>query len=495
MVDVVLVADTDGEDLDRRGGRRDSGTGAGEAPDEGVPEPGGPGRPARLTAQQSALGGLFRRHPRTTVWGTVLLLVVVGTATVVDARRESLRREHWAHLDTVALPLDDAVRELWRVERDDERVILLERDLYLTASASDILHAVDADSGRPRWATALPGAATAQTAPACVAPDTDLPVLVCWSGTTGGRADLVVLGTGDGLERARWPLEADPIVLVADGSDVVLAVPTADRGTEVSRVDPLTGDLRWTHHVPPGAPGADDDVDLGFTPGFFARVEDGALFAVGELDLAILLSTGELLPWAMEQAQVTTNVERLADDGWVTGPGIPTGEPGQAFDSDGSLRFVFDGTPLELDVDDGSRPDVLLVRSWPDLMALDARTGAVQWTVRGACGEGNPVIRLEGSLVCALEAGGEGVVSRIDIATGRDVWSRRTGQAAGMSVVTDGDRVVVLGGGGGRQAARSYALADGTPGWESFVPADVRTLFVEDRRLYGAGDGVVVRLG
>ena len=457
----------------------------------------GPGeQDGRGHADQDRSGAvvLGARHRRGAVLGVVLVLGAIAIGVVTADQHQAVRRERWAHLPSVALPVDEPVRELWRVRTGSTTGRLLDHDLYLAVGRDGVLRATDAATGAQRWSAALPGSGT-PTTERCVAPKSEPPTVVCSAQGPGDGADLVVLDAASGQEVARHPLPAPPSVLVADTSAVVLAFPTAGRGASVRSIDPVSGVVRWEHRVSPPPDGASDAFDLDLAPGIFWRVTDGALFAVGDLDLAVLLSTGRVLPWAQEMARVTTNVEGLVGGAWATGPGIPTGEVGRVLEAYGSLRFTFDGAPLDLLVDDGSEPDVLLVRSWPRLTALDARTGAVRWTVGGPCGEGRPVMRLAGSLICALESDGEGVVTRFDIATGDEVWRRGVGPAARISLATDGDRVIVPGAGEGRHDVQSYAWSDGESGWTSSLPDDVQTLFVADRRLYGSGDRVIVRLG
>lgn len=476
MVDVVLESDADAD---------------AEGPSRHLAR--GPAR--RLAAGVRAIAQGGGRHPRASALGLVLVLAAVGTAVVADEQQQADRRNRWSELGSVALPTDVPPRELWRVRTEGTSALLLDHGLYVATGTDDVVRALDADTGEQRWAAALPGAATQTTAPPCVAPETEPATVVCRVDAAGEASDLVVLAALDGQEVARHSLPSPPAVLVAAGAHVVLAVQAAGGGSDIRSIDPLSGQVLWDHHAPPQPAGPSNAAELGFVPRLFWRVTDGALFGIGEVDVAVELTSGQVLPWAQEITPGTANLDALLGGGWAIGPGIPTGEAGHVFEEDGSVRFTFDGSPLELPVDDRSEPGILLVRSWPELVALDARTGDVRWIVRGSCGEGNVVARLEGSLVCGLEQGGEGVLARIDVATGEEVWRRRLGPANGMSFATDGERILVLGAGDGRRELRSFAWSDGTPGWSSFPPEEVRILSVEDRRLYGSGDGLIIRLG
>lgn len=162
----------------------------------------------------------------------------------------------------------------------------------------------------------------------------------------------------------------------------------------------------------------------------------------------------------------------------------------RATEADGSVRFEVAGVLAEPVTNDGSGPELLLVRSGGVLQGLDSTTGVARWTYPVGL---TPVARLRGVVV----ATGVGVVAVIDLADGREAWQAPVdGVWAAQSVVTDGF-VVVAGSvdAAGRQIV-GRDLLTGDELWRTPAPEGVVSLAaLSDGTLLAMSPGSLVALG
>ena len=121
----------------------------------------------------------------------------------------------------------------------------------------------------------------------------------------------------------------------------------------------------------------------------------------------------------------------------------------------------------------------MLVLQGDGLRGLDVATGEIAWsTASGATA--TTLLVMDGML--AYLAGGRLVVC--DLRTGEVAWSAE--DVRGQSLVTDGERLVVLTYGPGRDVT-AFDLHDGRTAWVVDTPTGIETLSVVDHRLFGAG--------
>ena len=353
-----------------------------------------------------------------------------------------------------------------------------------------------------------------------------------WAGEAGAW-DVVAVDARTGAEAWRAHLvDAAPDGAVRDVSCTADADPattlacTAVTGVgdwrgwaaQLLRVDLADGAVTPLRDLPPGAS---------------AVVVDGAVVlvepAVGSLVVtATDLGTGAALPWRLELP------DPVADDGtrpwvevvdghvWVAGgrstwslagaTGVLEGSGtslfaargGRVVDAPGSSasRVLADGqgvrtegTPETVYPDDGSEPDLLLLRRYDGtsptgfLRAVDAVTGVTAWERPLAVDVGSGLVVLDG-VVYGAEGG---TVWAVDLATGADRWTSAGGRGVGAPLLSDG-RALLRGERDpedGTPLLVAYGLGDGRRLWETPLPEGVEALRSDGGILRGWGEDSV----
>lgn len=267
------------------------------------------------------------------------------------------------------------------------------------------------------------------------------------------------------------------------GDMVVLAEsrPAAAGGSgtvTVTATDLASGDPRWRAEVPgafPAGAGA---------PG--VRWADGHVVVHGPVSV-----------WALdpEDGRVQASgldLQVLRDGRVVDAPGSTVT---RLFGPDGEPGATLDGTPVHVDPDDGSVPDLLVLRQYDGaaggtLRGVDAATGAELWQVALDRDPVTSLVLLDGVLYVADGP----TVRALDAATGEQRWASTGQPDGGEPLLSDGvsllrsERDMAT----GDQVLAAYALGDGDRAWATPLPEEAGGLLVRGGRLYGqVTDGLV----
>ncbi|RYV52200.1 PQQ-binding-like beta-propeller repeat protein [Pengzhenrongella frigida] len=487
LQDVVLVDDGDGDDQ------------GGDSP---------------VAESDGADAGRARRFVRRWRWpvaGVVVLALV--SAGVVASRRDAARLADLAGVPGILAPLDGRVRELWTTADfpfptiSDLGGVLVGATYDMVAFADPQVRGVEARTGEELWSMPLggqPGGSRCVPAAGPVAGPRQA-VLVCVvvdavedaveegaAGSSPGettwrrptRVHLAVLDPRTGRVLREQPAAPDDW-LVAFGTDVV-RTSAGEGGTDVTRLDPRTGEAVWTSHHPA------DSGEL-VQSGYAVTDGDGLLVSAGSRAW-LLSSTGELVDewevatddgWSLFQAgghvlraEYASNASGLVLTDLVTGVRITPPE----------------GSSPWPGVDDGSMPGVLFT-SGLGLAAWDLGTGERRWQREGAAtGAVDGAFVLDGAVYTV----GDGVVSALDGASGKELWTVRTGLSGPYDLATDGRSLLVLGSASGSATStvRALDLTDGRLQWDAPLTHPMQSLEVSAGHLFAQTDeGVFVALG
>lgn len=248
---------------------------------------------------------------------------------------------------------------------------------------------------------------------------------------------VVVLSAADGSRIAQWPVDRGATLELFAGA-VVLGSATAQDIT-VAAYGLLTGEQRWTHVDP-----WPDDLD-------HSAQDQTAVSVFRAGDLLAYSPPGRSLVLLSADGTVVRHLDEVGTGGWGWNNDPSSGRlVMQTQDATGSslTRFVaadgdpgsdvtVDGWPLEMSVDDGSVPGLLLtsdgtVRAW------DAGTGAARWSHDVTIV--SSVVVLRGRVYLATSRD----VLALDGRTGRLLWTtaRQTGLLP-RSLLTDGRHILV----------------------------------------------------
>lgn len=429
------------------------------------------------------------RRDRRRLWLIVAVAVVAvglgGTQWVLTAR-ENAAVARLAQVPGVLAPVDDTLEVVRRLAPEDYATLAGEPYGTLVVGedgAQSYRWFAPADPG---WTTQLLGPNTALedasqvfTDSTCVTDETpgtatsDAALVVCLvtdgaqtlddTGQVGGSLtattrELVVLDTADGSVRARWPLPQVYDVVPLPGPVVVLDTQTDD-GIEVTGHDALTGRELWRY-------------DSEWAPGAWPN-----LFRLGDL-VAFTDPSGMLTMVSPDGTVIrrTAATPGYADLGWgreidprrstvVLYTQQPDGTARSLIISgvgDAADDVEVDGLPLEVRVDDGSAPDLLLTND-SAVHAYDARTGATRWTADVRTLTNALVVR--GRVYLATDR----AVVALDADSGRELW--RTDELVGLTpaaLLTDGTHVL---------AALERTGTSGVPALAAYDPATGAEVF------------------
>lgn len=448
--------------------------------------------------------------PRRRRWPWLLATVVLVVGALVTWQRVIDAREHHAlaaaaEASGVLLPLPEQLHELWSLPTDlgfGGQVAAVGPHL-LAASTSDDgtgyeIHEVDRRTGATGWsvtgsvATAGAGGADCRPLSPGSAPPTlaacaiGIPFVYGILPTETSAARLVVLdaATGDVLSTT----ETSGSAWTTSGDQLVTAVPQSD-GDHITwtltAVDGPTGAPAWTLTLPtvPVTPPETDENGLAT-----GRMTMSSL--AGSPGRVVLADQGHA--WVVDDGRLQTSQTVPAD--WsvsLDASGVVEIAPGDGTAS-GRMRFVLtDGSATEapvqqvdVAVDDGSAPGVVLVRAWKGLalQARDAATGTVRWEVPAG---GTQVLVLAGRVI--TRAGDD--IAAVDARDGHLVWHTRSVMDSAVALLTDARNVYVPVPG----HLRAFALSDGTelpdrtlpPGHQDETPFDLAGVLT----LYGTDAG------
>jgi outer membrane protein assembly factor BamB len=401
----------------------------------------------------------------------VVALSLVGTQLVVDAR-EDAAAARLAAVPGAFPPIGDElviVRTLPEAEAATlwggvEIGAAQTGSLVVAPDGSQSFTATDLRTGATLWSTPLLGPDAERAASlensyggGCVA-DTEAGVpaavavclvtdgFVLYDGEGGSErvpatsSEVVVLDTGDGHVVGRW--DADPAAQVAalDGLALV-GTRDAEGRVEIVAHDVRTGAQRWRYDEPveDRADGVGSAVEEYWT---VMRVGEVIGFSRGGNDALTLLSaTGSVIRDDLE----------TSNQGWGYGADPATGvfaittysATGAqtttllAPDGDPSGDLAVSGELVQVVLDDGSLPDLVLTR-FAHLHAYDRATGAERWEADVEPGYSAMVARGYVYLTTSTE------VVALDGRTGAVAWRTELPQLGSSSVATDGRDLLVM---------------------------------------------------
>jgi len=347
------------------------------------------------------------------------------------------------------------------------------------------------------------------------------------AGTETWRARVVDPPGGDLTSDVSCVGDADPAAVLACTATTGRVDETglwSDAHARLLRVDPRTRSVQDVRDLPPGSAAVIAD-------GAVVLVEqDGGTLVVTATDLG----TGALRPWRVDLpdplvAGTGTQpwVDVVGGHVWVAGGRLTwsldpaTGElegsgtslvltrGDRVVDIAGSSGsrvlgpagsvVETEGTPERVAPDDGSAPDLLLLRrrdgSGPEgvLRAVDATSGALAWERPLPVEVGSTLVLLDGVL---YGAAGD-TVWAVDVATGAPRWTTTGERGVGAPLLTDGRALLRT----ERDPASAepllaaYDLAGGRRLWVAPLPARVEAVRGDDGVLRGSGTDLVVTLG
>ena len=413
-------------------------------------------------------------------------LSLIGTQLVLDAR-ENAAVARLAALPGVFPPIGDELVVVRAIPPTDAYNFWGALELGGTRTAglmvapdgSQSLDAVDLRTGEAFWSTPLVGpnadravsradsyGGTCQGDGAWGEPAT---VAVCLAtdgfvryedGGTEERfpatsSRVVVLDLDDGHVITEWVVEGDPqLVLVGDLA--VVGSRDAERGVVVVAHDVLTGDEEWRYEKPVGA-GAHGPPDQ-----YWGLITAGDAVGLDDGDgLVLLSSTGSLI---RDDLRAATRGGYFATDP-VTGTLELTSYAGTgkrtttllARDADPAGDVVLRGEPVEMTVDDGSLPGVVLT-SLSHAYAWDRETGEQLWEADVQPNYNALVVRGRVYLTTSTE------IVALDGRSGEVVWRTQLPASGAGALATDGRDLLLLSTGydsGEEGGMTGYDLATG----------------------------------
>ncbi|WP_024287992.1 PQQ-binding-like beta-propeller repeat protein [Cellulomonas sp. KRMCY2] len=476
-----------------------------------VPEDGPPTEPSSADGDggdRTGLDGHDRgpaRARRTVRWLGVIAIVlaVVVTTNVVEARRVDRKVAAIAAMPGLVGSLDEPLEQVWELDRN--RVTGVAGDLLILQEAGTY-RATDVVTGEQRWQVSRAAAARADRCGGLVG--TDTPMVLCWRGEVGAADGDTGAGGASPAAMIGLSLQDGSVVLeretelpsagygIVDG-DLVTGDRTG-RVLAVQRIDPSTGDVRWATEV--------ELVGRQVSGGYIAtvRASDGFVLVAGPTSAVLSGDDGAVLGiWHH------TDPASLADEGnavtvGTTTRGFAVWE--QMVDGQRSgvgTWYPTHGEPVPIDgflaepaMSDGSAPGVLLLQDATSsvLEAIDATTGEQLWSVE--LPGGTVLMRRDGALVlCDAEQ-----VLALDLRKGTELWSRPVpGLRADGRFVSDGWTLVVMAVQEGSWQMQAVWLDDGERRWHAIAPSPLQ-LFVlpsaaAPTALYAVDGSVVVDVG
>ncbi|MFI2753144.1 PQQ-binding-like beta-propeller repeat protein [Cellulomonas sp. P22] len=459
-----------------------------EADDRDLEGRGEPALPTPLTGEP----GDVAPHPRRRWWpllvAVALVLGLVATQAVLDARE----RAHLAEIRSlpgVLLPVDQSMHALWT---DDATGSLTGAvDLgggsvavgALDDSGAQVVRGVELRTGAVLWEVpvAQPEAAALAMGWSPYCEETSTPgLLACTAyGTFAADPDdpsgqsavpterhLVVVDAHAHVVRAQHTLALEAFTTVTDNG--YLAAEYADGTVTVTSHDLVSGTEQWRFDAP------DEPLDDRYDNRAWVEV-DG---------LSRLLVTGPRSTWVLSSDGTLLDTQgTLAGSGAYSRAGHARGDSGELYylsdvnrtvvlRADGTPGEAFDDTTINLTVDDGSAPDLFFTAGYADggmvVRAREISDGSIRWEAP-MVGAGSGGVLVDGALhVTSLRT-----ATAIDAATGEVRWSHELeGTATDGGIVTDGRVVLVVESTYERQSLVALSLADGTRQWQISVPTD-----------------------
>ena len=443
--------------------------------------------------------GWLRRHPVPVACVAAVVAVAVAVPAVVAGRASRERAAALARTPGVLAVMEAAPEVVWTSAASpgdfvlgDGRAWVRDGSLVIWNPGLDggqSMRALDVRTGAPLWDTALtawPDLADPETLQiddptTCVAPQG--PLVAClvpdtWELETDTEVGPVARPTSMRL-RVFDAVDGEVVLdrettlgsVVALGGDVVLAqlgdVPGGQ--SSLTRLDPATGEPRWSV-----------DVRRGWAGLAYPRVQ-----VLGDQLAVRWLGSTHLFTDDGEPAggYDTDSVQWLRGQSWT----------GQAV-----LRSTLTGDRVELgrsypawiSTDDGTAPEMLVLRNDDGLRVVDTGTGTVAWRLTELVAYGPSTILVADGRIGYLV---DGALTVRDLRTGQTVWTQPADGPHGQSVVTDGRHLLILATGRDRSVV-AYDADDGDRAWAVEVPGSVESLVVVDHRLFGIGSEGIVAL-
>lgn len=487
--------------------------------DESIPGTSAPEGTAHRSGPDGDADRRRRRRRAVLRWwplGAVAVAAALGTEVLLDARERSrvaAAREvpgvvgYDVRPDLTAHPADPELPTSGGAAVGDLRV----QGAEPVPGEPRAVVAVDARSGDEVWRTEVEDAARAAEIttidpPWCSAGDPPVDQVVCVvqdrpSTDLGDgsfqmdpplRTRLLGFDPRSGAVTAERELAPLASAHVVDGD--LLLVEVVGDDVRVAAEDPATGAVRW-ESVVRAAPRAYDD-----TPGMRATEAHVLVQLLGQ-------------SWAFDRADGRLEV---SGDGqlWVGRDErlmstAPDGITARLHGADGSGDVATRGTPVVLDVDDGSVPglDLLADSSGPDraLRAVDPATGEQVWQYALAGTEGSAFLLLHD----VLYGGDSEAVWAVDARDGREIWRtpREDGDPADvewvsgwLNLVTDGRQLLLAESLGEPEddtpaVLHAWSLTSGAHRWTAPLPPEAGGyVSVREHTLTGTwADPVVLR--
>lgn len=443
---------------------------------------------------RSAAARRRTRARRATVAGVVL--AVAAGSSAVESAQQAARLAALAEVPGVLEPIEEPLRPLWAVPGD---WFSGETSSLVLLSAGQAVQAVDPATGTVVWSrTAGEGFLGEYCSPLVPrgpsgawllagAGGDDAPstadLLLCRShsaftneiGEVGStrRPRLTVVDGATGRDLHALP-QAGSLIgleLVADGDVVALASGQAGH-LEATRWDVATGAEVWRYRSEHPVLGPDRmGVERLERRGDVVLVDARSAVAVD-------LTTGADVDPATARASTEpawfeeTPLDRAETAVWHYPAHAPGGE-GYVRTALGRVRFDLPGPVWVPEVDDGSRPDVLVVGSVSGrtLRGLNRSTGAQLWAA--SSGGGWPLARLDGYMV--VQSGSR--LQSVDLRNGQVRWSVPVDLAWGVQPLTDGNVVLALqSGASGAPDLVAYSLSDGVERWRTPAPEGTQSV-------------------
>jgi outer membrane protein assembly factor BamB len=403
------------------------------------------------------------------------LAVAVAVVNLADARRETERLSALGDTPGVLRTLDHPLVEVWRADGGQVFAASAEVVVLRDITGQESLSAIDTVTGELRWTRTL------TRGEACVPVGSDgsdgagpTPALVACSrladpdevaaGVVTGAARLVALDIGTGAELRSLSLETEPMTLDVVDDDLVVSR-VGDRATvQVLRWDPGADRVVWAYRSDPGR--ADTITSGGW---WMSHLEGGLLWFGQTTFLAVAAASGQEVPVTGPSAPGARTMP-LPDGGSVEWSYRPDGYPDRTrvLDTDGSVRFEFEGEPWVAPVTDGSFPDVLAMRKavTQDVVGLDVRTGDLRWSARTMQGM-YPYVHIDGVVIAV----GTLRAVAVDVRDGARLWEEPIARPR-TAPLTDGRVVLILTREQGTIGIAAHRLRTGNVAWRVPVPDD-----------------------
>ena len=432
-----------------------------------------------------------RRRGRRPAWiaagGIVaVVLAVGGGAALLDERREQTR---WDALEEAGWPLVDLSEPLAEVWRSDGGWLLTQEGdtaVLETYGSRPSYRAVDVGTGETVWELPMQGDEWCQPwyRQGAVREPYDAMnlgglattgVVVClpgggWDGTPvppGTGTSVRSLDIAAGSERGVATVSGRFLGMEMDERGLVVVTVRESGTLGVARVELPEVRIAWdtTTDVLPDPEYLWNSPVLGDG---IVRVVDatGAVQAVLDDETGVVTddAPGELDPGVFAASLLWPDGSTVSLQREATGAGVGSGLV--VTGPDGDERFSVVGDLVLSGRWDGSFADrLLVVRAQGDgveVAALDMETGEEIWTRPTTTVEAlfGAVAQVDGVLLTAGET-----MAALDVRTGETLWSMPAPYSFGMSVVTDGTRVLVPGSEAGESFVSALDLRSGAEVW------------------------------